>query len=77
MNYTQITRLSQGFNLSHTASRLAAMVRPVYQAVCRHGGKLRPRPALVFVPSRRETKSTAVDMLAMQHAGECGGRGDL
>ncbi|KAF8382489.1 snrp-200, partial [Pristionchus pacificus] len=58
----------QGFNLSHTASRLAAMVRPVYQAVCRHGGKLRPRPALVFVPSRRETKSTAVDMLAMQHA---------
>ncbi|GMT33326.1 hypothetical protein PFISCL1PPCAC_24623 [Pristionchus fissidentatus] len=58
----------QGFNLSHTASRLAAMVRPVYQAVCRHGGKLRPKPALVFVPSRRETKSTAVDLLAMQHA---------
>ncbi|EJW70328.1 hypothetical protein WUBG_18766 [Wuchereria bancrofti] len=38
----------QGFNLSHTASRLAAMARPVYAAVVRHGGKLRPRPALVL-----------------------------
>ncbi|EJD74040.1 U5 small nuclear ribonucleoprotein helicase [Loa loa] len=58
----------QGFNLSHTASRLAAMARPVYAAVVRHGGKLRPRPALVFVPSRRQSRSTAVDMLTMAHA---------
>uniref|UniRef100_A0A0N5ASB3 U5 small nuclear ribonucleoprotein 200 kDa helicase n=1 Tax=Syphacia muris TaxID=451379 RepID=A0A0N5ASB3_9BILA len=58
----------QGFNLSHTASRLAAMVRPVYAAILRHGGKLRPRPALVFVPSRRQSRSTAVDMLTMAHA---------
>jgi len=53
----------QGFNLSHTASRLAAMVRPVYSAVVRHGGKVRPKPTLVFVPSRRQTRSTAVDLL--------------
>ncbi|MCP9262026.1 hypothetical protein DINM_005324 [Dirofilaria immitis] len=58
----------QGFNLSHTASRLAAMARPVYAAVVRHGGKLRPRPALIFVPSRRQSRSTAVDMLTMAHA---------
>ncbi|VDK22215.1 unnamed protein product [Anisakis simplex] len=58
----------QGFNLSHTASRLAAMSRPVYSAIGRHGGKLRPRPALVFVPSRRQSRSTAVDMLTMAHA---------
>uniref|UniRef100_A0A914ZLT1 U5 small nuclear ribonucleoprotein 200 kDa helicase n=1 Tax=Parascaris univalens TaxID=6257 RepID=A0A914ZLT1_PARUN len=58
----------QGFNLSHTASRLAAMSRPVYAAIGRHGGKLRPRPALVFVPSRRQSRSTAVDMLTMAHA---------
>ncbi|VDO26060.1 unnamed protein product [Onchocerca flexuosa] len=58
----------QGFNLSHTASRLAAMSRPVYTAIVRHGGKLRPRPALVFVPSRRQSRSTAVDMLTMAHA---------
>uniref|UniRef100_A0A915CXY3 Helicase ATP-binding domain-containing protein n=1 Tax=Ditylenchus dipsaci TaxID=166011 RepID=A0A915CXY3_9BILA len=54
-----------GFNLSHTASRLAAMVRPVYSAIVRHGGKLKPKPALVFVPSRRQTRSTAVDLLTL------------
>jgi pre-mRNA-splicing helicase BRR2 len=31
----------QGLNLSHTASRLAAMVRPVYSAISRHGGKIK------------------------------------
>lgn len=44
------------------------MARPVYAAVVRHGGKLRPRPALIFVPSRRQSRSTAVDMLTMAHA---------
>ncbi|CAJ0607518.1 unnamed protein product [Cylicocyclus nassatus] len=58
----------QGFNLSHTASRLAAMVRPVYQAISRHAGKLNPKPALVFVPGRRQSRSTAIDMLTMAHA---------
>ncbi|VDN01570.1 unnamed protein product [Thelazia callipaeda] len=58
----------QGFNLSHTASRLAAMTRPVYAAILRHGGKLRPRPALVFVPSRRQSRSLAVDLLTLAHA---------
>ncbi|PAV56692.1 hypothetical protein WR25_04976 isoform F [Diploscapter pachys] len=58
----------QGFNLSHNASRLAAMVRPVYQAITRHAGKLRPKPALVFVPGRRQSRSTAVDLLTMAHA---------
>lgn len=57
----------QGYNLSHTASRLAAMVRPVYAAVTRHGGKLRPKPSLIFVPGRRQTRSTAVDLLTMAH----------
>ncbi|KAI6238035.1 hypothetical protein M3Y99_00730500 [Aphelenchoides fujianensis] len=56
------------FNLSHMASRLAAMVRPVYSAVCRHGGKLNPKPALIFVPTRRQTRSTAVDLLTLAHA---------
>lgn len=44
------------------------MGRPVYAAVVRHGGKLRPRPALVFVPSRRQSRASAVDMLTMAHA---------
>lgn len=50
------------------ASRLAAMIRPVYSAVCRHGGKFTPKPALIFVPTRRQTRSTAVDLLTLAHA---------
>lgn len=50
------------------ASRLAAMVRPVYSAVCRHGGKFTPKPALIFVPTRRQTRPTAIDLLTLAHA---------
>jgi len=39
------------------------MVRPIYSAVVRHGGKLEPKPVLIFVPSRRLTRSLAVDLL--------------
>ncbi|KAI5640821.1 sec63 brl domain-containing protein [Phthorimaea operculella] len=35
----------QGFNISHAASRLAAMTRPVYNAVVRHAGN---KPCVVF-----------------------------
>ncbi|KAL3076890.1 hypothetical protein niasHT_039670 [Heterodera trifolii] len=52
-----------GFNLSHTPTRLAAMVRPIYSAVIRHGGRLEPKPVIVFVPTRRQTRSLAVDLL--------------
>lgn len=54
-----------GFNQSHTASRLAAMIRPVYSAVVRHGGKVKPKPALIFVPNRRQARSLAVDLLTL------------
>jgi pre-mRNA-splicing helicase BRR2 len=50
------------------ASRLAAMVRPVYSAVCRHGGKFEPKPALIFVPTRRQTRPTAIDLLTLAMA---------
>lgn len=53
----------QGFNLSHTPTRITAMVRPVYSAVVRYGGRLEPKPVLIFVPSRRQTRSLAVDVL--------------
>ncbi|CAD6191493.1 unnamed protein product [Caenorhabditis auriculariae] len=55
----------KGFNLSHNASRFAAMERPVYQSISRHAGKLRPKPALVFVPVRRQARPTAVGILTM------------
>lgn len=50
----------QGFNITHTPSRLIAMMKPVYHAVCKHSPKL---PITVFVPSRKQTRLTAVDLL--------------
>lgn len=58
----------KSFNLSHNASRFAAMERPVYQAICRHAGKLEPKPALVFVPVRRQARPVAVALLTMAAA---------
>ena len=31
----------------------------------RFGGKLEPKPVLVFVPSRRQTRLTAIDLLTL------------
>lgn len=50
----------QGFNITHTQSRLIAMMKPVYHAICKHSPKL---PVIVFVPSRKQTRLTAVDLL--------------
>lgn len=43
-----------GVNISHTASRLCAMAKPAYQAITRLAGQLQPKPALVFVPTRKQ-----------------------
>lgn len=50
----------QGFNITHNQSRLLAMVKPVYQAILKHAFK---KPCLVFVPSRKQTRLTAIDIL--------------
>uniref|UniRef100_A0A8C9WR33 U5 small nuclear ribonucleoprotein 200 kDa helicase n=1 Tax=Scleropages formosus TaxID=113540 RepID=A0A8C9WR33_SCLFO len=50
----------QGFNVSHTQTRLLSMAKPVYHAIMRHSPT---KPALVFVPSRRQTRLTAIDIL--------------
>ena len=51
----------QGFNITHAGSRLIAMVKPAYKAICR----LSPRkPVIVFVPSRKQSKITALDLLS-------------
>ncbi|KRX42392.1 U5 small nuclear ribonucleoprotein helicase [Trichinella nativa] len=57
-----------GFNITHTASRLDAMAKQVYLSVLKHGGILRPKPMLVFVPTRKQAKVTAVDLLAFAAA---------
>jgi pre-mRNA-splicing helicase BRR2 len=49
-----------GFDVSHVPSRILAMARPAYAAVLKHVGSS-GAPALVFVPSRRQARLTAVD----------------
>nr|XP_026489402.1 putative U5 small nuclear ribonucleoprotein 200 kDa helicase [Vanessa tameamea] len=61
----------QGFNISHAASRLAAMTKPIYNAVVRHAGS---KPCVVFVPSRRHARLLAADLLALAAAHGCPGR---
>ena len=55
----------QGVNITHNASRLLAMGRYVYNAVTKHGGR---RPTAVFVPSRKQTRVTAIDLLTFAAA---------
>ncbi|XP_049883156.1 putative U5 small nuclear ribonucleoprotein 200 kDa helicase [Pectinophora gossypiella] len=55
----------QGFNISHAASRLAAMTKPIYNAVVRYAGT---KPCCVFVPSRRHSRLLAADLLALAAA---------
>ena len=49
-----------GYNITHTASRLLAMARPTYNAITAHSPR---KPVVVFVPSRRQTRLTAIDLL--------------
>ena len=49
-----------GFNMTHTASRLLAMARPTFNAITTHSPK---KPVIVFVPSRKQTRLTAIDLL--------------
>jgi len=58
----------QSFNVSHTATRLDSMAKPAFNALTKHAGVLRPRPALLFVPSRRQCRLTAIDLLTFAAA---------
>lgn len=50
----------QGFNVTHNATRLAAMSKPVYNAI----SKFSPhKPVIVFVTSRKMARSTAIDIV--------------
>jgi len=55
----------QSFNITHNASRLIAMTKPVYQSINRHSPN---RPVIVFVPSRKLSHITAVDILTFAAA---------
>nr|XP_022344638.1 U5 small nuclear ribonucleoprotein 200 kDa helicase-like [Crassostrea virginica] len=55
----------QGFNISHNLSRIIAMGKPTYQAILRHSPR---KPVIVFVPSRKQTRLTAIDILTFSAA---------
>lgn len=63
----------QGLNISHNASRIIAMGKPAYQAIVRHSPR---KPVVVFVPSRKQTRITAVDVLTYAAAELLGGSED-
>ena len=49
-----------GYNITHTASRLLAMARPTYNAITAHSPK---KPVIVFVPSRKQSRSVVERVL--------------
>lgn len=51
----------QSFNIPHNPSLMLAMARPTYQAVLQHSVD---KPAMIFVPSRKQTRATALDLLS-------------
>lgn len=55
----------QGINITHNASRLIAMSKPVYNAIVRHSPH---KPVIIFVPTRKQARLTAIDMLTYSAA---------
>lgn len=50
----------QGFNMTHNASRISAMSKPVYNSIVKFSPH---KPVIVFVSSRKQARLTAIDIL--------------
>lgn len=50
----------QTFNIPHFPSLMIAMAKPVYHAILQFSSD---KPAMVFVPSRKQVRATALDLL--------------
>ena len=50
-----------GFEAGHFGSRLLAMAKPTYNAIVGHSPD---KPAIVFVPSRKQAQLTSIDLIA-------------
>lgn len=50
----------QGLDMASLDARMAAMARPTYSAIAQHGGQ---KPVMVFVPTRKHARLTAMDLL--------------
>eukprot|EP01113_Clastostelium_recurvatum_P015961 TRINITY_DN1902_c1_g1_i1.p1 TRINITY_DN1902_c1_g1~~TRINITY_DN1902_c1_g1_i1.p1 ORF type:complete len:2154 (-),score=847.63 TRINITY_DN1902_c1_g1_i1:92-6553(-) len=57
----------QGFDIPHFASRMLAMSKPTVNAVIQHA---RGKPAIVFVPTRKQTRKTAQDLITFTDASD-------
>jgi len=56
------------FDINHFSSRLLAMAKPTYNAIIGHSAS---KPAIVFVPSRKQAQLTAIDIIT--YAAAAGG----
>jgi len=56
----------QGFDISNFEARMKAMSRPTYSAIAAHAKDA--RPALVYVPTRKHARLTALDLLTFAAA---------
>lgn len=55
----------QGLNITHNHTRMSAMAKPVYNCIMRYS---RTKPAIVFVPTRKQARLTTIDMLTYSAA---------
>ena len=46
--------------MTHNASRIVSMAKPTYNSILKHSPH---KPVIVFVPSRKQTRLTAIDLL--------------
>ena len=51
----------QSFSIPHFPSLMLAMTKPTYQAILQHSST---KPAMVFLPSRKQVRATAQDLMA-------------
>ena len=59
---TLVLFLFQGFNINHNATRLAAMNKPVFNAIVRHSPT---KPVIVFVPNRKTSQLQAIELMTL------------
>ena len=60
----------EGFAGKHYCPRMAAMNKPAYTAICTLSAT---KPVIVFVSSRRQTRLTAIDLIAFAASDDGGG----
>ncbi|KAJ3033781.1 DEIH-box ATPase [Rhizophlyctis rosea] len=57
----------QSYNIPHFASLMLAMSKPTYLAVTQEVDR-KPQPSIVFVPSRKQCRITAVELVTLARA---------